>query len=76
MPSAPKPKQFTAARGFISRGKSYKAGDPVTDRRTIARLVTYGDKYLSWTSPKPAKAETTPAVDTAIKPAESGRTDT
>ncbi len=66
MPSTPKPKQFTAARGFISRGKAYKAGDAVTDRRTIARLVTYGDKYLSWKIPKP-----TPAVDTATTPTAS-----
>ncbi len=58
--ATPRPKQFTAARGFISRGKSYNAGDPVTDRRTIARLAPYGDKYLAWKITKP-----TPAVDTA-----------
>jgi hypothetical protein len=63
--ATPKPKQFTASRPFSSRGRWYQTGDPVTDRRTIARLVPHGDKYLSWTVAKPAKAETTPAVDTA-----------
>ena len=68
MPSSPKPKTFTARRRFSSRGRWYNAGDPVTDRRTIARLAVHGDKYLSWTT-KPAQAEPA-AVDTAhtIKP--------
>ncbi len=66
--ATPRPKQFRAARGFISRGKAYRAGDPVTDRRTLARLIPHGDKFVVW--------KTTPAVDTAnTKPAESGRTE-
>jgi hypothetical protein len=61
--ATPKPKYFYAARGFISGGRKYRRGDPVSDRRTIARLVRHGDKYLSWTT-KPAPAEPA-AVDTA-----------
>ena len=55
--ATPKPKRFKAARPFSSRGRWYQTGDPVTDRRTIARLVQYGNKYLSWTIDKTASAD-------------------
>lgn len=60
------PKKFEAAAAFQYRGRSYTVGDPITDRRTIAHLVRYGDRFARRAS-KPASAETSaePPVDTA-----------
>ncbi len=57
--ATPRPKQFTAARPFSSRGRWYQTGEPVTDRRTIARLIPHGDKYIVWKAAKAAPAEPT-----------------
>lgn len=57
------PKKFTAAGDFTYRGAHYAKGDPVTDRRHIAHLVRFGDRFIRSKSTKPAPAETT-AVST------------
>ena len=66
MPSIPKPKTWRAARSFRYR-RGYKAGEPVTDRRTIEHLLQYGNRFIVADRTKPAPAETTadPDVDTA-----------
>jgi hypothetical protein len=64
---ATRPKEFTAARAITYRGQRYQVGDPVEDRRTIAALVRYGDRFLTVKRSKSAPAET-PAVDTATTP--------
>lgn len=64
MPSEPKPKKFVAAAGFMYRGRTYREGDPVEDRRTIDRLLHWGDRFIVAKRTKTAKAGT-PAVDTA-----------
>jgi len=58
MPSAPKPKVFTARRNFSTRGRHYRAGDEVVNRYDIDHLLRYGDKYIvATTRTKTAKAE-------------------
>lgn len=52
------PKKFTAAADFTYRGAHYAKGDPVTDRRHIAHLVRFGDKFIRSTKTKAASAET------------------
>lgn len=64
MPSTPKPKTFVAATAFRYRGRRYKVGELVEDRRTVDRLVRYGDRFIVAKRTKSAPAET-PAVDTA-----------
>ena len=54
MPSAPKPKQWVAARNFKHGRKIYRKGDPVTIRRTIDLLARRGDKWIT-RAPNPAK---------------------
>lgn len=66
MPGPPRPKQFVAARTFSYRGTSYRRGDPVTDRRTLDRLLRYGARYLR--TLKPAQAEPPADVDSAPTP--------
>jgi len=56
MPSAPKPKQWVAARNFKHAGRLYRKGDPVTLGRTIQLLSRRGDKWIT-RAPKPAAAE-------------------
>lgn len=70
MPSTPKPKQFVAARSFIHRGRVYRSGDPITDRRTIAWAVTRGDRFIVRKPSKTAPAESPadPDVVTAATP--------
>ena len=59
MPSEPKPKVFVATAGFRRGNKRYAVGDVVEDRRTIAALLRYGDRFIK------VKRTKTPAVDTA-----------
>ena len=65
MPSAPKPKQWVAARNFHHAGRFYAKGQPVTIRRTIDLLAKRGDKWIT-RAPKaaevaePAPPETNP----------------
>lgn len=61
MPSEPKPKKFVATSHFTYAHRSYAPGEPVEDRRTIDRLLRYGDRFIE---PKRSKPRT-PAVDTA-----------
>jgi hypothetical protein len=68
MPNEPKPKTFVAARGFSYGNRSYGVGDVVDNRRTVDRLVRYGDQFIVAKRSKSASAETTPAVDTATTP--------
>lgn len=56
MPSAPKPKQWVAARNFKHGRKIYRKGDPVTIRRTIDLLSRRGDRWIT-RAPKAADAE-------------------
>jgi hypothetical protein len=65
MPSAPKPKQWVAARNFKHGRKIYRKGDPVTILRTIDLLSRRGDKWIT-RAPKPAE----PAEPSAVIPAE------
>jgi hypothetical protein len=69
MPGEPKPKQFIATAAFSYRGERYAVGEPVEDRRTIERLVRYGDRFIK------VKRAKTPAVDTATTPPESTKED-
>jgi hypothetical protein len=64
MPSEPKPKKFVAAAPFTYRHRTYKAGEPVEDRRSIDNLLRYGDRFIIAKRSKSASAETS-AVDTA-----------
>lgn len=59
MPSAPKPKQFVAARNFTHAWQRYEKGQPIEDRRLIADLLHYGDRFIT------VKRTRSPAVDTA-----------
>ena len=52
MPSAPKPKQWVAARNFHHAGRFYAKGQPVTIRRTIDLLAKRGDKWIT-RAPRP-----------------------
>ena len=58
MPSEPKPKKFVAAVAFKHGNRRYKVGEPVDDRRTIDRLVRYGDRFITVKRSKSASAET------------------
>ena len=51
MPSAPKPKQFVAAKNFKHGRKMYRKGDPVTQRRTIDLLSKRGDRWITRAAP-------------------------
>ena len=62
MPSEPKPKKWIANTAFTYRHRHYVVGEPVEDRRTIDRLVRYGDRFIT------VKRSKTPAVDTATNP--------
>jgi hypothetical protein len=60
MPSAPKPKQWVAARNFHHAGRFYAKGQPVTIRRTIDLLSRRGDKWIT-RAPKAAEVVAEPA---------------
>ena len=47
MPSAPKPKQWVAARNFSHAGRFYTKGQPVTRLRTIDLLSRRGDRWIT-----------------------------
>jgi hypothetical protein len=66
MPGPARPKSFVAARDFRYRSVVYRRGDPVTDRRTIDRLVRYGTRFVR--SAKTAPAETQADLDSAPTP--------
>jgi hypothetical protein len=59
MPSAPKPKQWVAARNFHHAGRFYTKGQPVTIRRTIDLLSRRGDRWIT-RAPKAEVVEPAP----------------
>ena len=66
MPSAPKPKQFVAARNFKHGRKMYRKGDPVTQRRTIDLLSKRGERWITRAAPsKPVTTEPDPLTEEA-----------
>jgi hypothetical protein len=71
MPSAPKSKQWVAARNFTHAGRWYTKGQPVTLRRTIDLLAKRGDKWIT-RAPKPPVAEPDPSTPTQQEAASDG----
>ncbi|HEY3484619.1 MAG TPA: hypothetical protein VGK49_04500 [Ilumatobacteraceae bacterium] len=62
--ATPRPKQFVAARDFMYARRSYRRGDPLTDRWTIAQLARHGDKFLRSVKPAPAESSADPSAVT------------
>lgn len=73
MPSAPRPKDFVAARNFTHAHRAYRIDDPITDRRIIAHLLRRDKGFVK--SIKPAPAESPADQSAVIPPAESPKED-
>lgn len=71
--ATPQPKVFTAATNFTYGGRRYKTGDPITDRRTIALVNTYGKRFV--VGKKAATAETSANPEQAAAATESTEED-
>lgn len=72
MPSAPRAKQWVAARNFKHGRKVYRQGDPVTKLGTIELLSRRGDRWIT-RAPKPAEAEpANPPADDPTTPTPEG----